>query len=229
MIASLAGRLLVATPLLEDRNFARTVVLICVHNEQGALGLVLNRPLDEAVALHLPEWSARAAAPPVFFAGGPVLRTVVMALGVNGAAAGTAFQAEWWTRVTPELGLIDLRDAPDDVERVVEPARLFVGHAGWGAGQLEMEIVEEAWFVVDSRPGDALTPHPERLRAEVLRRQRGRRAERAWAGMAMAGMAMAGMAMYANYPADPRLNERITAPSPASMAARRAASAPVPR
>lgn len=192
MIASLAGRLLVATPLLEDRNFARTVVLICMHDEHGALGFVLNRPLDEGVALHLPEWSARAADPPVFFAGGPVLRTVVLALGAMARGVGHAgIEPPWWTRVTREVGLIDLREAPDDAERMIGPARLFAGHAGWGGGQLEAEILEQAWFVVDARAGDAFAPHPAGLWGEVLRRQRGRRAE---------------LALYANYPADPRLN-----------------------
>lgn len=196
MIASLVGRLLVATPLLQEPIFARTVVLVCAHDEQGALGLVLNRPLGDAVALHLPEWIARAAEPSVFFAGGPVQLNVVMLLGRDRAPRGVgAIDAEWWTRVTPEAGLIDLRQVPGDpadvLGGVIESARLFVGYAGWGGGQLEAEIAEEAWFVLHSRAGDAFTAHPGRLWSDVLRRQRGRNAN---------------LALYANFPADARLN-----------------------
>ncbi len=191
MLASLAGRLLVATPLLEDANFARTVVLICSHNEEGAYGLVLNRPLGEPIAQHLPDWGTRAAEPAVFFAGGPVQRHIVMGLGRDRSIV----DAGWWTRVTPDIGLIDLRYAPNEMLRarldVIEEARLFVGYAGWGSGQLEMEIAQEAWFVVDSRPGDAFALHPETMWVEVLRRQRGRRAH---------------LALFANYPRDLRVN-----------------------
>ena len=191
MIASLAGRLLVATPLLEDANFARTVVFICSHNEDGAYGLVLNRPLGEPVALHLPDWSRRTVEPAVFFAGGPVQRHIVMGLGRDRSIV----DAGWWTRVTPEVGLIDLRYAPDEMLReradVIDAARLFVGYAGWGGGQLEAEIAEDAWFVVDSRPGDVFEEHPELLWSQVLRRQRGRKKD---------------LAIFANTPADPRWN-----------------------
>ncbi|MFA7250181.1 MAG: YqgE/AlgH family protein [Dehalococcoidia bacterium] len=187
MIGSLAGRLLVATPLLGDANFARTVILMCAHDEQGGFGLVLNRPLGEPVALHLPEWSARTAEPSVFFVGGPVQRNVVMALGRFPAAG----DADWWTRVTAEVGLIDLRGMPGDLEGVTGSARLFVGYAGWGAGQLEGEIAEEAWWVLDARAGDAFTSHPATLWRDVLRRQRGR---------------LRDLRLYANYPPDARLN-----------------------
>ena len=96
MIASLVGRLLVATPLLEEPTFARTVVLVCAHDEQGAFGLVLNRPLGEPVTLHLPEWSAYAAEPPVFFAGGPVQPNIVMLLDRDRALPGADMRdAEW--------------------------------------------------------------------------------------------------------------------------------------
>lgn len=117
-----------------------------------------------------------------------------MALGRAHVDAGAA-EAAWWTRVTPEVGVIDLRQVRDDVEssadRVVESARLFVGYAGWGGGQLEAEIAEESWFVLASHTGDAFTAHPETLWGDVLRRQRGRTAH---------------LALYANYPARPRLN-----------------------
>jgi putative transcriptional regulator len=187
MIGALGGRLLVATPILEDPNFARSVVLLCSHRDDGAFGLVLNRPLTEPVARHLPEWGARAVAPSVFFAGGPVQRTVVMALG----SSRSAVDASWWTPVLPGVGLIDLRQVPEGEVGATESVRLFVGYAGWGGGQLEAEIAEQAWFVLDAFPGDPFTSDPETLRGQVFRRQRGRTGH---------------LALYANYPANARYN-----------------------
>lgn len=187
MIASLVGRLLVATPLLEDPNFARTVILVCSHHPGGAFGLVLNRPSVEAVERRLPEWGATAAEPPVLFTGGPVQAEIVMALGGHRGL----FQAEWWSAVTPDVALIDLRHGPGCLDGSVQPMRMFAGYAGWGGGQLEAEIEEHAWFVVDSRAGDSFTARPEALWSNVLARQRGRNAD---------------LALYANYPANARLN-----------------------
>ena len=191
MIGSLTGRLVVATPVLEDPNFERTVILVCSHDEAGAFGLVLNRPLGEPVAQHLPEWGPRAVEPPVFFAGGPVQRHIVMGIGRDRSLV----DAGWWTRVTPDLGLIDLRFAPSNIgerEGVIEAARLFVGYAGWGAGQLESEIAEDAWWVVRAHTGDPFASRPERLWSDVLLRQRGRRTGH--------------LALYANSPANARHN-----------------------
>lgn len=169
MDEALTGRLLVATPLLTDPNFARAVVLLCAHHAEGAFGIVINRPLAERVGAHLPQWERRVGEPPVFFAGGPVQPTTVIALGRD--RSGVA--APWWTRVTAEVGLIDLRWEPADLSSSMQSVRLFAGYAGWGGGQLEREIEEQAWFVVDAAPGDAFTPVPERLWREVLRRQAG--------------------------------------------------------
>ncbi len=188
MIGSLVGRLLVATPLLEDPNFARTVLLVCSHHTGGAFGLALNRPRAEAVAQRLPEWSATAATPPVLFAGGPVQPEVVMALGRHRGL----FEAEWWSPVTSHVALIDLRHGPGCLDGSVQPMRLFAGYAGWGGGQLEAEIAQQAWFVVDSDVEDPFTADPETLWHDVLARQRGRRT--------------GGLAIYANAPTNHRLN-----------------------
>jgi len=191
MLASLAGRLLVATPLLEEPTFARTVVFVCSHNEDGAFGLVLNRPLGEPIALHLPDWDSRAVEPAVFFAGGPVQRHIVMGLGRD----RDIVDAGWWTRVTPEIGLIDLRYAPNEQLRrrdgMIEAVRLFVGYAGWGGGQLEGEIAQQAWFVLDVRPSDVFAAQPETMWADVLRRQRGTKRD---------------LRVFANYPRELRWN-----------------------
>jgi len=187
MIASLVGRLLVATPLLEDPNFARAVILVCSHHPGGAYGLVLNRPSVEAIARQLPGWSATAAAPPLLFTGGPVQPEIVMALGRR----RELIQAEWWSAVTPDIALVDLRHGPGGLDGSVQPLRMFAGYAGWGGGQLEAEIEEHAWFVVDSRADDVFTARPAALWSDVLARQRGRNAD---------------LALYANYPANARLN-----------------------
>src|SRR5262249_60589141 len=86
---SVRGRLLVATPTLYDPNFFRSVVLVLEHSEDGAIGVVLNRPSETAVAESLPDWNRLAAAPDVVFAGGPV--SPEAAIGV--VRGGTTEQA----------------------------------------------------------------------------------------------------------------------------------------
>lgn len=173
---TLTGRLLVATPILGDPNFDRTVVLLLEHGEEGAVGLVLNRPSETDVADPLPEWDGVAAAPSVIFVGGPVAQSAVIGLarcGAGGAATG-------WRPLGGGVGIVDLGDGPADVVAPIEDLRLFAGYAGWGDGQLEAEIDAGAWWVVAAAPSDALSPAPELLWSTVLRRQRGRIAMHAW-------------------------------------------------
>lgn len=155
---SLKGQLLVATPALVDPNFARTVVLVLEHAGEGAAGVVLNRPTDMALVGHLPGWEDRAADPEVVFAGGPVSPTGVICLALCDG----------------EVQPIDPTSDPDEGPGSVDRLRVFAGYAGWGPGQLEAEVVEGSWFVVDSRPDDAVSPHPGDLWRAVLRRQPGR-------------------------------------------------------
>jgi len=177
------GVLLVATPLLEDPNFRRTVVLLCAYDEDGAFGLVLNRPIDAAPVVDLlPEWSARVSAPSVLFSGGPVEPRQAFALGRSRALTAE----RWWTPVTAEVGLLSL-DA-DPASASVEHVRLFAGYAGWSADQLRAEVAEEAWFVLEALPEDVFTRQPERLWQAVLRRQPGE------------------LSMFALFPPDPSLN-----------------------
>lgn len=178
-----AGRLLVATPLLLDANFHRTVVLLCAHDEHGSFGLVLNRPLEAAVADLAPEWRGVVAAPPLLFSGGPVDRGQGFALGRGDIVADESR----WTPIGGGVGLVGMTDDPATLAGLQE-VRLFAGYAGWGAGQLEGEVAEEAWFVLDAAPGDAFTTRPERLWHEVLGRQRGE------------------LRLFAAFPPDPRLN-----------------------
>jgi len=161
------GRLLVASPLLGDPNFRRTVVLMLEHTSEGALGVVLNRPSESAVAQALPDWDALAAPPAAVFVGGPVEQGRVIALG---RAVREAPQDDW-TAVLGRVGMVDLQATPTDVASGFDLLRFFSGYAGWGAGQLEGELREGAWLVLDAREADPLTPDPDRLWRGVLARQ----------------------------------------------------------
>ena len=184
-----SGSLLVANPLLPDPNFDRTVVLLIAHNEDGALGLILNRPSQMGVAEPLPQWEHLAAEPAVLFLGGPVRHEAVICLARNlpGTAAGATTAASnagaptdgtdddaddnGWKEVVPGVATIDLDQDPGAVSDRVRQIRMFAGYAGWSAGQLEAEIATGAWWVVDAEPGDAFTLEPGDLWQRVLRRQ----------------------------------------------------------
>jgi putative transcriptional regulator len=167
--SSVRGRLLVAAPALKDDNFDRTVVLVVEHNEQGALGVVLNRPSTTDVAEVLPRWATLAADPDVVFVGGPVSPGAVICL----AETDPQHRDPDWTPIVGALGIPDLGPdplaPPDGLSRV----RLFAGYAGWGAGQLEGELEVGGWYVVEARPEDPLSAAPGELWSVVLRRQPG--------------------------------------------------------
>ncbi|MBW3641058.1 MAG: YqgE/AlgH family protein [Actinobacteria bacterium] len=184
-----AGQLVVATPQLGDPNFARTVVLLLQVNDDGALGVVLNRPTETEVAEVLPLWAPLAAAPPTVFAGGPVQPQAAICLG-RGRPGYLTVPGFAQVDGLPDgaLGTIDLDGSPDDLHRAVSEVRLFAGYAGWSAGQLEAEIGEGAWWVLDALPADAFAVQPELLWRQVLLRQG------------------PPIAFAASYPADPKLN-----------------------
>lgn len=167
MLESYAGKLLVAGPDLLDPNFARSVVLVCLHDAEGAFGLVLNRPLAAPVVDHLPPWGEWASHPAVLFGGGPVEPTSVVGLG-------RARDAEALTiPVSQGVGLLNLGRDPGEWTGALDAVRVFAGYSGWGAGQLEAEVLQRAWFVLDAEPGDPFTDSPGDLWQRVLRRQRG--------------------------------------------------------
>ena len=167
MDGSLRGQLVVATPVLGDPNFAHTVVFLLDHNEEGALGIVLNRPSESEVAEILPRWDTLATAPEVMFVGGPVQPEAVVALGLADQET-SAVQP-----VVPGVGIVDLRSDPLALAGDVRALRLFAGYAGWGEGQLEAEIDEGGWFVVDAIPDDVFGDDPDDLWVRVLARQGG--------------------------------------------------------
>ncbi|MFP5310615.1 MAG: YqgE/AlgH family protein [Actinomycetes bacterium] len=182
--ASLTGRLLVAAPTLHDPNFHRTVVLLLDHDEDGAIGIVLNRPtvidLDEV----MPGWERLAAAPAVVHEGGPVEPGAVVGVGLS----RTPPPEDGWIPIVGDLRAVDPTGDPVDAVLEVAEVRFFAGYAGWGPGQLETELAEDAWFVVDAIDLDAFTSDPAALWHDVLARQRGR------------------LALLATFPEDPSLN-----------------------
>ncbi len=165
--ADTTGKLLVATPLIGDGNFERTVVLMLAQEEEGAAGVVLNRPSGLLVSDALPQWAPHLAPPPTMFIGGPVSNESVVAL----ARVRHDPHQGWWTPVLGLVGTLDLEADVDEVVGAIDAIRLFAGYAGWSPGQLEDEIESGAWFVVDADPADPLTEEPSDLWTAVLARQ----------------------------------------------------------
>lgn len=177
------GWLLVAGPQLFDPNFFRTVVLLCGHDDDGALGLVLNRPTGIPVGDHLPGWVERLDPPEVVFVGGPVEPDVAIGLGRR-----KEVKPRGWSPVIADVGLVDLTLPPGEVAGDLIGLRVFSGYAGWGAGQLEEELATGDWVLAASIPDDAFGPAVDGLWRTVLRRRGG------------------GPALYADFPLDPRVN-----------------------
>jgi putative transcriptional regulator len=182
---SVRGRLLVATPTLYDPNFFRTVVLALEHRDDGALGVVLNRPSETVVGETLPDWSGVVTDPTVVFVGGPVSPDAAIGLA---RAGNPDDDADGWAPLFGHLGTIDLGRSPRDLRVEVQNLRVFAGYAGWSAGQLDGELDSGGWFVVDAAPDDVFTSDPGGLWASVLRRQGGK------------------LAMFAAAPPHPSLN-----------------------
>ena len=166
---SLRGKLLLASPTMADPNFSRSVILIAEHTEEGAMGLVLNRPAETTVSEAVPDLAWLTPDDANVFVGGPVAETAVIVLAEfdRPELAGAL--------VDDDLGFIGAdADEPEQLDGAVRRARIFAGHAGWGPGQLEDELAEDAWIVEPPRREEVFTDDPEDLWASVLRRK-GRR------------------------------------------------------
>jgi len=186
-MGDLGGRLLAASTRLGDPNFEGTVLLVLDHGEDGALGVVLNRPTLVPVAEILEAWhdQAELTPPGVVFRGGPVSPDAV--IGLARARAGRP-EVPGWRAVVDGVGTVDLSVPPGVQPFELHGVRLFSGYAGWSPGQLEEELAEGAWFVLDATGADVFCAQAERLWHDVLRRQGGR------------------LSMLASYPPDPGLN-----------------------
>jgi putative transcriptional regulator len=167
MAESLAGQLLLASPTLLDPNFSRTVVLIGVHNEDGAMGVVLNRPSSTTVGEAVPQLQDAVGALERVYVGGPVQSSSVVFLAefLDPSPAGLLVLGRIGFPA-PDVGIEELAQA-------TARRRVFAGHAGWGSGQLDAEIASEDWIAHPAQPQDVFTDTPEELWSTVLTRKGG--------------------------------------------------------
>jgi putative transcriptional regulator len=151
--AFLTNQFLIAMPAMTDDNFSQTVTLICEHSPQGALGIIINRPLEMQLAdvfrqLKLPTSREPLASQPVL-QGGPVQTD-------RGFVVHRAEERAWDStlRVSDQVHVTTSRDILDAMARGNGPNEAFValGYAGWEAGQLENEMVQNAWLSVAADP-----------------------------------------------------------------------------
>jgi putative transcriptional regulator len=180
---TMRGALLVAAPALVDPNFQRTVVLVTEHTEEGAMGLVLNRPTETTVAEAAPELLALAGPDERVHHGGPVQPRAVVVLAEFSDPDAAAHL------VVGDIGFVaadaDLEETGSETRR----GRVYAGYAGWGPGQLESELEDEGWIVVpEPLPDELFSPGPDGLWHDVLERQGGH------------------LALIARMPLDPSLN-----------------------
>lgn len=183
-VDSLAGRLLVATPATGGEIFSRSVVLVLHHGDDGAHGLVLNKPLGARVSKVLPPWQDHVSEPGELFQGGPVgLDTALGLVSVPGTSEPLGIKLLFGS-----VGVVDLDAPPEVVMPAVSGLRVFAGYAGWSGGQLEGEIDAGGWYVCDPEVNDAFTHEPTHLWRTVLRRQSGP------------------LSWVASFPADPNCN-----------------------
>ena len=169
---STKGSLLVAVPLLDEPNFHRTVIYMIEHTDDGALGLVINRPTDEDELPGLDSWMDELSQPRVVFDGGPVQSNTLIGIAV----VDTPEDSDAFVHIDDGLGTVDLGQPPSEIAEGLTELRLFRGYAGWGPGQLEGELGDGAWLVLDAEHDDIFSPHPHALWRNILRRSGGRKA-----------------------------------------------------
>ena len=164
---SLRGQLLVASPQLVDPNFARSVVLITEHNDDGTMGIVLNRAATTTVTEAAPELEDLVMPGDDVFVGGPVQPSSVIVL------------AEWerpddaGVPVFGGVGFVGAGADPEELARTVNRARVFAGFAGWSPGQLEDELARDDWILEPAQADDVFSETPGELWSEVLERKGG--------------------------------------------------------
>jgi putative transcriptional regulator len=182
MDQSLSGQLLLASPSLTDPNFQRTVVLIGVHSDDGAMGVVLNRPSETTVGEAVPQLEPALAEYEPVYLGGPVQPEAIVCLAEFMDPEPAALLV---------LGRIGFPSAEVDIEQLTGATarrRVFAGYAGWGAGQLDSEVQDGDWIPHPALPEDVFTEDPDELWGRVLTRKGGH------------------FALIARMPIDPSLN-----------------------
>ena len=167
-VDSTHGQLLIAGPTLVDPNFQRTVVLVVEHSDEGALGLVLNRPSETTVGEALSELDELLDGQEPLFVGGPVQQSALIVLAEFDDARRAAMIA------FDDVGVLGgSPDGDDSDPPATRRGRAFAGHAGWGPGQLDSELARGDWILEPARREDAFTPSPDELWRSVLTRKGG--------------------------------------------------------
>lgn len=163
-MSSLGGSLIVGGPSLWDPNFRRAVVLVGHHDDEGAVGVVLNRASEIEVAAAAPPLAGLVASGERLFIGGPVQP--------QAAVVVADFEHPERAEVVAFGSIGFLPDESDAAEvGALRRARVFAGYAGWGPGQLEREVDEGSWIVELARAEDVFTEEPDRLWSDVVRRK----------------------------------------------------------
>jgi putative transcriptional regulator len=164
---SLTGQLLLAAPSLHDPNFLRTVVLIGVHNDDGAMGVILNRPSNVTVGEAVPQLQPAVDELERVYVGGPVAPTSVVCLAefTDPACAELI--------VLGRIGFPAAGAAVEDLARATARWRVFAGYAGWGEGQLDAELERGDWISDTALPEDVFSDRAEAMWSSVLTRKGG--------------------------------------------------------
>jgi putative transcriptional regulator len=165
-MSPLTAQLLISSAGLHDPNFRHTVVLIGAHDDEGAVGVILNRPTEFLVADAVPPLADLTGPDAPLFEGGPVQPTQPVVLAQLEGPARTD------RPVFDNIGFLT-----GEIDEAIRPSvvqtRVFAGHSGWGAGQLEAEVEANAWIVEPALPEDVFTDEPESLWKRVLERKGG--------------------------------------------------------
>ena len=164
------GRLLVASVLLADGIFNRTVVLVLDADEDGALGVILNEVSQTMLDAVLPDWVGSVSEPRLLFHGGPVSPNGAICLA---SVASPGEEPPGWRPLFDTVGLLHLDTPIEIVAGAYRDLRIFAGYAGWSAGQLQAEIEQGMWHVADAEYEDVFGRRPLDLWRAVLRRQHG--------------------------------------------------------
>ena len=179
---SFRRNLLLATPELLDTNFCRAVILILEHQNEGAIGVVLNRPTDHYSVDVMPKWNQCLDSDPRLYWGGPVQEESLLALALSADPHGDASDETIFL-----IEVLNLNQELLDTANLLS-TRLYSGYAGWSAGQLDTEISTGGWIVADSDDSDPFTEDPDALWGSILSRQTGF------------------ISTLSQYPDDPRMN-----------------------
>ena len=177
------GSLIISTPYLGDPHFDRSVILICEHGDDGSLGFVLNKQTELYLSEILP---LKGCEIHQVYLGGPVQQDTlhyIHTIGKNLTEATQVTNKVWWSG-NFEL----LKEMMENGMVTEDQVRYFIGYSGWSPGQLEKEITDNNWIIIDQAPDDVLDIPSEFLWRELLLRLGGK------------------YKIMANSPIDPRLN-----------------------